>query len=165
MDIESLINKIIPPADYQHRNGFSNTYRIDQLNEHEKKLVEDKLIDKLLSKSEDILVVETLAYLKSEKSLPLLYDLLSKSTGETAKLIIATSIFEINGDNEMIDIAIDSVKKIDSIKDAYHVYRLIPTFYYLAKFQNDKVNRIINEYSNSKEYLIAYNAKQALGKK
>jgi hypothetical protein len=164
MDIEKIINKIIPPADYQHRNGFSNTHIIDQLNEYEIKLVEDELINRLMSQTEDMLVVETLAYMKSERSLPLLYDMLSKDTDETVRLIIATSIFEINGDINMIDIAINSVKIIDNFKDAYYTYRLISTFYYLIKFQNDRVNSVINEYTNHREYLIAHNAKQALGK-
>ncbi|WP_316817029.1 hypothetical protein [Pedobacter nyackensis] len=165
MDIEKLINKIIPATDYQHRNGFSNTHIIDHLNEYEKKLLEDELINKLISQTKDMLVVETLAYIKSEKSLPSLYDLLSKNTDEMAILIIATSIFEINGDINMIDIAIDSVKKIDNFEDAYYTYKLITAFYHLIKFQNDRINSVINGYKNHKEYLIAHNAKQVLGKR
>ena len=40
MDIHKMINEIIPPADYQHRNGFNNTHLIDNLNDNEKRRVE-----------------------------------------------------------------------------------------------------------------------------
>jgi hypothetical protein len=76
-DIERLINEIIPPDDYQYRNGFSNTHIIDKLNNKERTLVEEVLIN-MLSDKTDILIVETLAHLQSIKSLPILYRALLK---------------------------------------------------------------------------------------
>lgn len=163
IDIEKLINTIIPPADYQHRNGFSNSNIINQLNENEKQLVEDALINKLLGRTDDTLIIETLAYLKSEKALPLLYDSLEHCSDAMAKIITAASIFEINNDNTMIDLSINSFKQLDNSKDAYYIYKLVPAFYYLVKFRNSKVNNLIEEYTTHKEYLISCNAKQALG--
>lgn len=165
MNIEKLIDKIIPPSDYQHRNGFSNIHVIDLLNVHEKKLVEDALINMLMTKTDDTLIVETLAYLKSVQSLPILYKFLENCSDSMAKLIVATSIFEINKDDNMIDVAIRSFKHLDNNTDAYYAYKLISAFYYLIKFDNLEANRIIEEYINHKEYLISYNAKQALCKK
>jgi hypothetical protein len=49
LNIEQFIDKLIPPSDYQHRDGFSNNSLIDQLNASEKKLIEDALINKLLT--------------------------------------------------------------------------------------------------------------------
>ncbi len=36
MDIKKLFDKIIPPSDYEHRNGFNNIPIIDKLNDSEK---------------------------------------------------------------------------------------------------------------------------------
>jgi ribosome-binding ATPase YchF (GTP1/OBG family) len=104
MDVQKLIAEIIPPSDYQHRNGFSNNHLIDRLSEYEKNQVEDALINKLLTNNEDTLIVETLAYMKSKKSLAILNELLEKpsnnlrkiekSSNEMSKIIIASSIFE-----------------------------------------------------------------------
>jgi hypothetical protein len=168
MNIDKLINEVIPPSDYHHRNGFNNIPIINKLTEKEKQILEHALIEKLLLESDrefpDTLIVETLAYLKSEKSLPLLYNLLSKNTGEAIKLIIATSIFEINQDVKMVDIAVSSVKQMDNKKDAYYIYRLSYAFDYLSKFKNEKTEQLIKKYTSHPEYLIAYNAKQALCK-
>lgn len=158
MHINEMITEIIPPSDYQHRNGFSNTHLIDKLNEMEKIEVENALISLLLSNPEDMLIVETLSYMKSEKSVPILKNILQKTQYEMSKIIISSSIFEINWDKEMIDIAINSFKKLPNI------YYLIDSFYYLIKFKNPEINKIIEEYTTHKEDLVSYNAKQVLGK-
>lgn len=162
MDINKIISEIIPPDDYQHRNGFSNERLIDKLSDEELFKVETELIT-MLQKKPDMLIVETLGYMKSEKSLPALYELLKKSTDGMAKLILVSSIYRINRDKELVEIAISSFKELEKVKDAYYVYRIIPTFYYLSKFQESKTTKLIEEYSKHSEYLISYNAKQALG--
>src|ERR1700724_2939948 len=154
MEIEKLINEIIPPSDYQHREGFNNEPILDKLTVNEKRLVEDELICLLLNKvgkSPDCLIVQTLAYLKSEKSIPVLKSLLNDLVDDMTTLIIAASIFEISGDNEMVGIASSSFKRISQRKDPYYIYSLISTFYYLAKFNNPELNKIIKEYANHKE--------------
>ncbi len=169
MDIERLVNVIIPPSNYRHRNGFNNIPLIDGLTTNEKIQLEDALIDKLSLSFEsaqeeiDVLIIETLAYLKSQKSLSVLKQILEKSYDDMTKLIIAVSIFEINRDDNMIEVAISSFRKLDDDKNPYYVYTLPTAFSYLIKFKNSKVNSVIEEYSNHKEYLIAYNAKQVLG--
>lgn len=154
-----------PPADYQHRNGFNNVPIIDKLNNDEKKKVEDRLISKLLEPTEgvDTLIVETLAYLKSEKALPLLRNLLKNSSNELIKLKIAVSIFEINPSEDLIDLAISAFKKLDNQKDSNYVYKLTTAFFYLIRFNSSEVNNKIKQYIDHKEYLLAFNAKRALG--
>ena len=162
--IEKLIDGIIPyPADYSHRNGFSNNHIIDNLSADEKIEVENALINKLSEHPEDLLIVETLAYLKSTKSIPALRKLLENSSYDMEKLIIASSMFEINQDNDMVDIAIGAFRQLDNKKDAYYVYKLTSAFYHLAKFNNPAIVEIIKEYVDHKEYLVSYNAKRALG--
>ncbi len=167
MNIDKLINKVIPPKDYQHRNGFNNILIIDELTANEKQLLEEALLQKLQSeagKEIDTFIVETLAYLKSFASLPVLKKLLKVCNDPIIKLRIATAIFEINQDAEMIDIAISSARKLDNKKSAYYIYELSNAFDYLAKFKNDKTKQFIKEYTSHSEYLISYNAKQSLGK-
>lgn len=166
MNIDKLVNEIIPPSDYQHRNGFNNIPIIDELKEEEKQLLEKALIQKLVAEIEnkfpDTLVVETLAYLKSYSSIQILNRLLNKCDDFIIKLCIATSIFEINQNEEMIDIAINSTKQLDNKKSGYYVYNLSSAFYYLAKFKNKKTRALIEEYTSRPENLLSYNAKQAL---
>jgi len=79
-----------------------------------------------------------------------------------AKLIVAASIFEINSDDDLVFTAIASFKQLDNTKDAHYVYKLLPAFHYLVKLRSIKVKNLIEEYTSHKEYLISYNAKQAL---
>jgi len=166
MDIDKLVNEVIPPCDYQHRNGFNNKPIIDKLSENEKLLLENVLIQKLKSEIEkdiDTLIVETLAYLKSRQALPTLYHLLEISDIDEVKLEIAAHIFEVNQDEKMVEIAIDCFNKIAKRTDAYHVYAVSGAFNYLTKFKNEKIKKLIKEYSSHPDYLISYNAKKALG--
>ncbi|HMG67004.1 MAG TPA: hypothetical protein VK588_04925, partial [Chitinophagaceae bacterium] len=115
MEIEELVALVVPPADYQHRNGFNNIPLISKLTKDEKTQLEDALISKLTNESKvsiDTLIIETLAFLKSEKSLPILKQLLGASSNNLTRLKIAASIFEIGKENDMIDIAIGLVGKI-----------------------------------------------------
>ena len=116
-----------------------------------------------LSDKTDILIVETLAHLQSVKSLPVLYTLLDKKIEKSAIIIIAAAIFQINKDNQMLEIAINTFKDLEKIKDSYYIYRLSSMFYYLRKFTNEATDAIIKEYTNHSDYLLSYNAKQALG--
>jgi hypothetical protein len=154
--IERLINEIIPSDDYQHRNGLSNEHIIDKLSEEDKFQVEAKLID-ILKKKPDMLIVETLGYMQSEKALFVLYELIEKLNDEIAKIITAVSIFEISKDRKMIKIAETSFK---NIKDKY---QLITAFHYLVRFQEVRILSLILEYTTNSDYLISYNAKQVLG--
>jgi len=92
-----------------------------------------------------------------------LYEFLKNNSDTMSKIIVSTSIFAINQDNDMVDIAITSFKNLENTKDSYYVYKLITAFYYLIKFNKPEVNEIIKEYLNHKEYLLSYNAKRALG--
>ncbi len=156
-----MFSEIIPPGDYSHRNGFNNTHLINQLNEYERQQLEDALINKLLDKT-DLLVVETLAYMKSEKSLLVLYNLLEKTSDNMDKLVIATSIFEINKDDRLIDIGMKAFNELSNKSSIYAKYLITSAFFYLIKFEDSKVNNIIEEYTKHSDYLISYNAKRAL---
>ncbi len=161
MNINEIVEIVIPPDDYQHRHEFNNRNIIDNLNFEEKQQLEDTLIKRLMIKT-DLLIVETLSYLKSEKSLPVLYDLLNSECNEWAKIIISASIYSIKIDSKMVKVAIDAFNKFEQNRDNYFKYSVLPIFYYLAKFNNEEINDILKKYSKDSEYLIAYNANKAL---
>ncbi len=88
-NIEQLIKELIPPSDYQNRNGFSNERIVLSLTEKEKVEVERTLIE-MLEKNEDDLIGETLTIMKSADSLPALQKRLNLSKSPTMKIIWAS---------------------------------------------------------------------------
>ncbi|HTD98090.1 MAG TPA: hypothetical protein VK668_02345 [Mucilaginibacter sp.] len=167
MEINALIEKIIPPSDREHRDGFSNVSIIENLTVIERNKIEDALVNMLnFSSIEnlDTLIVETLAYLKSTKSIFKLKDLLKKSNSNLDKLIIATSIFEISAEDEMLNVAVASFKNIDNKADPYYIYKLSDGFDYLIRFRNPVSTKIIQDYTQHTDPIISYNAKRALAK-
>jgi hypothetical protein len=155
--IEKLLSKIIPPSDYQHRNGFSNNHILANLSNDEWIEVEEELI-KILLKSNDNLVGETLSYMKSFKALPALRQKLNLSKNSTDKIIWASYIYIINPNEiEMKDIAF---KEFANVKGWNN---LIVLFYKLAVFKDERINERIESYVDDNDYLIAYSARTALG--
>ncbi len=156
-NIDQLIKELIPPADYQHRNGFSNKHMVLKLKEAEKTEVEQKLIE-MLETEDDDLIGETLVILKSTSSIPTLRKRLGLSEGPPRKIMWASYINEIkNGDEEMKEIALN---EIDKIVDNFS---LISVFHYLAQFRDSKINDKINNYINHEDFLVAVNARKVLG--
>ncbi len=156
-NIEHVLKELIPPSDYQHRNGFSNEHIVLSLNENEKIEVERNLIE-LLEKTEDVLIGETLTIMESIDSLSTLRKRLDLSQSPTMKIILASFINEIkSGDEEMKKIALSEFDKVSE------KYSRIGIFHYLAKFCDSRINDKIRNYINDKDYLIAYNARISLG--
>jgi len=160
--IGEYIKLLIPPSDYQHRNGFSNNLLIDILKAYEKELIEERLIE-LLNSNNDLLIVETLAYMKSTKALPILYKLLEATTDHSIKLATATFIYLINGDTTLIDKAVKIFKDVEERNDPYNTYSLTDAFYYLSLFKTERANALIEKYINHKDFLVSNNAKRYLG--
>lgn len=90
---------------------------------------------------------------------------LQKCKNGLQKIIITLSVYEIEPNSELIRIAINALKEINSKWD------LIFSFHYLGRFNDLVINKTIAEYitdieyskHNSKDFLISYNAKRALG--
>ncbi len=163
MKIEDLIKKIIPPSEHAFREGFSNKELIDGLTLSTRNQVEEHLVEMMSISNVDLLVVETLGYMKSRRSLPMLYESLNKAGDPISRIIISASIFGINKDKALIDIAIESFNEISSAQSPYRQYTLIQSFYYLVKFGNGNINELIEKYKGDSDYLIAHNANNAIG--
>ena len=160
-DIEKLIKDIIPyPADHSHREGFTNEQILDTLNKEDKDLVEIALIDLLEKNPWDTFIVETLADMKSIKSLPTLRRLLIKCKHGFDMLSIATSIYEICQDKDMIPIVINEFTRFEKKIRIFRNENIMAAFYYLSRFNDDHTNNPIGKYLDHKNYLISYNAKR-----
>ncbi|MEP5341580.1 MAG: hypothetical protein ABJL44_03275 [Algibacter sp.] len=127
---------------------------LENLNEKELEIAEKELIEKLSLK--DDWPIDGLGHIKSQKALPKLYDLLQKSK-KGIKVSIAHSIFQISEDKEMIDIVLTEMPKLKHWTEIIHMLYLLPIF------KDDKINKMLNDYREHKEYLVAYNATQAMG--
>jgi hypothetical protein len=156
-DINQLLKEIIPPADYQHRNGFSNEHIILSLSEVEKVKVEQNLIE-MLKANNDTLIGETLAIMKSKNSLQALKKRLELTKKPSERIIWASYINEIKGgDDEMKNIALNEIENVTE------TYTLISTFHYLSRLNDPRIKEKILTYINHKDYLIAYNARTSIG--
>ena len=119
--------------------------------------MENLLLDKLQVRPNDLLIVETLGYMKSKKSLDRLYTLLNEEKREGSRIIIASSIYQIEPDGKLIDIALTAGQALTNWWD------LTSIFYYFAKFKNKKTDDFVRQYFNHKDYLVSYNAKRSVG--
>jgi hypothetical protein len=162
MEIEELIKEIVPPADWQHRNGFSNEIIIAKLNAEERISVEEKLL-KMAIGSYDEMVIEGLVYLKSEKAVPILTALLNGWKSNLTKLFIASCIYNINNDYTMIEKAIKYFTRMEIFRFYFKTFALIEAFYYLRQFTAKRTNALIEKYINHPCFLVSSNAKDALG--
>jgi len=127
---------------------------LDKLSSDELKTAEADLIKS--ANVGDTWPIIGLGHIKSTQALPTLYNLLDKSK-KGFKVTIAYAIFQICQDQKMIDIVLDELPKTTS------QYELIDVLYMLPAFKDDKITRLLNDYCDHKEYLVAYNATRALG--
>ena len=127
---------------------------LDDLSVEELILAEKELINILSTK--DDWPIMGLGHIKSQNSLTKLYDLIPESK-KGMKITIAHSIYQICEDTEMIEIVLTEIPKISD------QYELIHIVYLLAGFENQKVDEVLNSLRQHKEYIVAYNATQAMG--
>lgn len=127
---------------------------LDKLSEAELKIAENELIGKL-SLGDDW-PIQGLGHIGSQKALPLLYELLSKSQ-KTMRVTIAHSIFQIKQDRAMIEIVLEEMPKLEHWTEIIHLLYLLPTF------QDERINTLLDNYRKHNDYLVAYNATQVMG--
>jgi len=158
MDISELYAKIIPPLDYQHRNGVTTHHLIDKLSDEEKKEVEKKLIEdvSIIPRGVDDLIVENLVHLKSKDAVPALRGLLDKIS-DTERVWIASAIYAIDQDNSMIQVALQSFRTIERPNEFISLFR------YLAEFKHPDTDEELRKYLTHKDELVRYNARVKLG--
>lgn len=155
MNLEELYKKIIP-IDYQEKKDFYNEDILDTLDEKQKSVIERMLIQDLTKKF-DLLIIESLAYLKSKQSINVIENHLQESKDPFDKLIIAWCLYSLGKDPErMVNIAYKSFLLIENNNNKTYL------FYYLAMFKNDKINDLIKSFFNDDDFLVSSNAKSSL---
>ena len=155
--LSDTIKELIPPNDYEHRNGFSNEHLIDQLSKADKTAVETELL-KMLESADDLLIGQTLAYLHSSKAIPLMESKLKKADDAVSRIHWAGWVDNLKeGEQDMKDVAFEEFKKLSDI------YQLISAFPILVTFKDPRINERIKSYLDDPAYLVAYNARTALG--
>jgi hypothetical protein len=132
-------------------------YLLDKLNSREKKIIENELI--VAADSADYWLIAALGYLKSHKALPKLYQLLEEADDETIKIDIASAIYCICGDSEMVQIALD---ELDSTMKTNNEDKLVSILYKFHPFEDERISQRLFELLDSPNYLVAYNAAIAL---
>jgi|GEM_PF-4662276 len=158
MNIDDIVKILIPPSVREYRDGASIKYSvIDKLTLEEKEGVTNRLIELLHEKqSPDDFIVDTLVYLKVEKALPILKELLEKEKGKVLKIMLIMAIFYISNDQSMIELALDTAKKTKDKLDFANVLRKI------SRFNSQKINNYIQSFTNHPDGLIAKSAQSAL---
>lgn len=127
---------------------------LDNLNQADKIIAEKELIEH--ADLNDSWPIIGLGYLKSTLSLDKLYYLLDKGS-QQIKITIAHSIFLINNDSRMVEIVLKETERLNN------QYDIIAILYMLSDFKDSRVDKVLNDFRNHKEYLVAYNATRALG--
>lgn len=127
---------------------------LDNLSPDELKIAEEELIAAI--DPGDSWPVMGLGHIKSVKALKKLYPLLNYSSRGT-KVMIAYAIYQITQDPSMIDITIRETSPLNKWVD------LIDIMYILPEFKNEKTDKLLHQFADHPEYLVAYNATRALG--
>jgi hypothetical protein len=103
--------------------------------------------------------IRAMAHLHVSESLPVLRKLLQNVDFPSTRAVIATAIYELDGDltmeNEVASVAAASKLGWVSRLDAIHC---------LGRFKTDSARQLLNELTNDPDYLVSYNAKLAGGK-
>ncbi len=126
---------------------------LDKLTKAELKIAETELIDVVSLR--DHWPIIGLGHIKSKAALPKLYDLLH-GADDPMKVTVAHSIFQICQDAQMIDIVLNTMPAITN------PFELIDLLYFLPDFDDRKVTELHHSYRHHTDYLVAYNATQAL---
>jgi hypothetical protein len=127
---------------------------LDKLSPEEVKIAEKELIESLSLRNTWPII--GLGHIKSETALPSLNHLLHKAQ-KGVKVAIAHSIYQISGEEVMVDIVIEEMVKLKNW------YDIIDFLYMLPDFNHIKTDQLLKSFCNYKDYLVAYNATRALG--
>jgi len=133
---------------------------LDKLNPEEKQEAEEALISRL--STGDSWPARGLGHLRSQSALGPLRRLLPKAKG-SVRAAIALAIWQIDGDPQMADelVALSRSDYTDDSNSA-NTFTMIDIIYCLAYLSLETVTQRLEELTQSKNYLISYNAKRAI---
>ena len=155
-NLKELYKRIIPPNNYLSRKDFYNDEIIDNLDKNSILAIENMLIEDLKS-NYDILIIETLAYIRSIKSTRVINQKLNEAKSPVDKIIIAWCLYSLGYNKDlMIGIADENFSLINDD------YEKTMVFYYLSKFNDPRLDLILKSYIDHNNILLSHNSKIAL---
>jgi hypothetical protein len=133
---------------------------LDKLNPEEKERAEEALISRL--STGDSWPARGLGHLRSQNALGRLRRLLPKAKG-SVRAAIALAIWQIDGDARMADelLALSRSDYTDD-SDSSKTFTMIDIIYCLAYLSSETVTKRLEELTQSKNYLLSYNARRAI---
>lgn len=135
---------------------------LDSLTADERARAEDELINRLSSWRDDW-PIEGLGHLRTPKAEGPLRKLLPRAFG-SMKAKIATAIWKISADESMLDVVLkQSQASFFNGFTSFYEFRQIDMIYCLAQFPQPEARARLEQLTRDRRYLIAYNAKRALG--
>lgn len=157
---ERFVREYLEAKSWAERKDGVPVEIIDELTSEEKEKAEAELI-KRLSIQDDWAAIG-LGYMKSAKAAPVLYDLLPKASG-SVKAEIATALWKICGDEEMLQVVLNLSQPSSSSRlSPYYKFKQIKIIYCLAQFPQSEARARLEELTDDEQYLVSYNAKRAL---
>jgi len=158
LNSKKIINRIIPPATREYREGFVLDYEyLDGLNAKKRNVV-SKELKKLFFEDDDVLVIEVMDYLKLEGRLEIFKKKFDDYKGENLlfKVILGKSILEL--DSKLTKVKME----ILNLMDLLSIYDLSFSFYVLAKLQDEDITEKIESYRDSENLVLSGNSRDAL---
>ncbi|MDR1002086.1 MAG: hypothetical protein LBL82_02295 [Oscillospiraceae bacterium] len=144
---------------YDKWRGGPPLHILDELSEEELSAAEDELISAL--SLSDTAPIIGLGYIRSQKALPALYDLLLEADSKEKKLLritIAHSIFQICGDKNMCEVVLQALTPLvswggDSANEIIHM---------LPNFNDTRITEKLHEFYEQGNSSVSANAEAAL---
>lgn len=161
---QNFVDGYLNATSWPERKDGPPTELLDALNEEERDKAGEQLITRLSSWRDDWPIIG-LGHLRSTASLHHLKSLLRRAVG-SSKAYIATSIWKIDGDDEMIDIVIRcSRRSLLSRLNPFYPFSQIDIIYCLAEFDSPKALSRLEELQFDRDCLVSYNATRAVSLK
>jgi hypothetical protein len=145
---------------WQERKDGVPLELLAKLNPVEKQRAEEALISRL--STSDSWPARGLGYLRSQNALGRLRRLLPKADG-SVRAAIALAIWQIDGDPQMADelVALSRSNYTDD-SDSANTFTMIDIIYCLACLSSEATTKRLEELTQSKNYLISYNARRVI---
>ena len=157
---QNFLKHYLHPDQNDRRDGTPLDL-LDKLSPEEKLNAEKELLKRLDGR--DSWIIRGLGHFKSKAALPKLYELLQRKLGRAYRAIIATAIWNICNDEEMLKVVLKSsyYSSFDEISPYFEFY-MIDVVLCLAQFPQKEARLRLEEIALNEPYLISSNAKDAI---
>lgn len=128
-------------------------YLLDALTPQELAVAETELLRAV--GSTDPWPIQGLGHIRSQVALPKLHERLPQAE-RSMRIYLAHAIYRISADPAMIDLVLESARRLDWPRE-------LRIMYLLPDFKDPRIEQMLESLCEHKEYLVAWNATRALG--